>query len=54
MDRLVPPLISRLVTPLHERSGAGSSPPPTPTFSPSLDFSDDRNSQYVALLFEDF
>lgn len=30
-------------------------PPPDPgAYTPSLDFSDARNSQYVALLFEDF
>ena len=28
--------------------------PEPPDYTPSLDFSDDRNCQYVALLFEDF
>jgi hypothetical protein len=53
MEFLVPPLIARLVTPIHASTGTGGAPPP-PSFTPSLDFSDDRNSQYVALLFEDF
>ena len=48
-------MMSRLVQKLIGGDDeGGASPPPTPTFTPSLDFSDDRNSQYVALLFEDF
>lgn len=54
MRSLVRPLLLPLATPLHEQFGEGSTPPPPPAFSPSLDFSDARNSQYLALLFEDF
>lgn len=50
MDRLVQPLIGRLVVPLYERTGAGGSPPPDPGSAASLDFSDPANSQYIALL----
>lgn len=49
MERLVPRLMARLVTPLPDRIGTGSTPPP-PSDTPSLDFSDADNSQYIALL----
>jgi len=35
-------------------TGAGSPNPPPPTYTPSLNFSDLRNSMYIPLLFEDF
>lgn len=39
-----------LALPALRKRGNGLSP----SYAPSLDFSDARNSQYVALLFEDF
>lgn len=53
MDPLIAPLIGRLIAPLCEPDGEGAAPPP-PTFSPSLDFSDARNSQYLPIFLEDF